>query len=302
MARSGVAGSVAHDGEHPDAGVGVDDESGARELGRGPPHGLDEQLGGLRTGLEERRRRHPEAAAGDVLLEGRGGTDAASPRAGRRTSPRDRSQRAASSTGRHRHPQRELDAGVEVERRQQRGQALVGDEAVRRGHDVVGVLGAVPGLTVGGRRHADRRAVAGRASTAAAELDRSVTSTPPMRRRASATISTLAARWVDVVRCCQPQPPHPARRDAHGGVTRSGDGSTTSTTTARWPSPASTARRSASTVSPGMAPWTNTTRPSVAARDRIAAGGEAVGTQRHAGRLSGHRPEAKAARAPTRAR
>ena len=73
-------------------------------------------------------------------------------------------------------------------------------------------------------------------------------------------MATRASRWPSIVRCCHPQPPHPARRDGHGGTTRCGEASRTSSA---WPRAQSffSVVSSTVTVSPGSAPRTNTMRP-----------------------------------------
>ena len=54
-------------GEQADAAVRIDGVRGGGEFGCGPTDGADEQLGALRTRLEERARRHPQFDAGDPL-------------------------------------------------------------------------------------------------------------------------------------------------------------------------------------------------------------------------------------------
>ena len=81
--------------------------------------GVDEQAGGLRTGLEERAHGDTQAAPGDVLVEH--GV------AGRRRACREAVHvpgltipAGGELAGRHRHPQRRLDTGIEAQLRQQR--------------------------------------------------------------------------------------------------------------------------------------------------------------------------------------
>ena len=218
------------------------------------------ELGGLRAGLEERPHRHLQAPAGDLLGEQSPSVRSAVPSGRPRTAPWVRSQRAAARCSATDQRTVDLDAGVEAQPGDDLGQRRVGDEAGRRGDDVVGVLGPEAGRarppwrprgpSCGSRRGRPRH-----------RRRRSGSATPPARRRASATIATRAARCASTVRCCQPHPPQPARRDAHGGVTRSGAASCTVIVVARAQSFLAVTT-SASTVSPGRAPRTNTTRPS----------------------------------------
>ena len=83
----------------------------------------------------------------------------------------------------------------------------------------------------------------------------------PVRAKASRTTSTLASCWAVAARCCQSQPPQPSATCAHGGTTRCGDGATMPVARPRAKSRLTTIS-STSTVSPGKAPSTNTTRPS----------------------------------------
>ena len=82
------------------------------------------------------------------------------------------------------------------------------------------------------------------------------------RRSCSATRAALSSRWRGRATCCQSQPPHrPGRAYGHGGSTRSGEASSTSTASARRYLVTACVTR-ARTRSPGTAWRTNTTRPS----------------------------------------
>ena len=120
-------------GEHPDTGVGVDDEAGADEL-RAPPAARRRRAARRpadRTGRTTPST--PAAVAGDDLLEHRRRHRSPSPPATRGPRPSPGSQPGGQLPGRDRHPQRRLDVGVEPQRRQHRGQQRrVGDEARRR--------------------------------------------------------------------------------------------------------------------------------------------------------------------------
>ena len=157
--------------EHADTGVGVDHRRRAGQLRCGVADGGDEQLGGLGTGLEERAHRDLQAPPGDVLGERRRRADGRARRgararrlgavpAGRRPLLGDRPA--------HRH----LDAGIEAQPGDDLGQRRVGDEAGRRGDDVVAVLGPEAGRAVVGGGHPHRRAVAEGSDPAAVDDDR----------------------------------------------------------------------------------------------------------------------------------
>ena len=105
-------------------------------------------------------------------------------------------------------------------------------------------------------------------------------STAPMRRNASRTMSSFSRGCAAGAMCCQPQPPHPARANSQGGVIRSGEASTIATTRARSMSGRSCVT-SASTRSPGSAPSTSTIRPSVGAGQRVAARHDALSRKFH---------------------
>ena len=247
-------------GEHPDAGVGVDDDAGADELGRGPPHRVDEQLGRLRAGLEERAHRHLQAAARRrpraSTGAGSGGRAfrqpvhlaAAAVPAGRQLAGR-RPTRAASARRR-----------VEAQRGQQRGERRVGDEARRRGDDVVGVLGAEAGDAV--RAVAATRTVV-RYPNGSTPPPRSTIGSPmpPVRRRASATMATLASRWASMREVLPPAAPAPGPARRARRLDAVGRGVDDLDERGRVPSPSSPSSARRSTVSPGSAPRTNTTRP-----------------------------------------
>ena len=49
----------------------------------------------------------------------------------------------------------------------------------------------------------------------------------PVRASASTTMSRFSSRWAAASMCCHAQPPQPAAWNGHGGVVRTGDGSTT---------------------------------------------------------------------------
>ena len=81
-----------------------------------------------------------------------------------------------------------------------------------------------------------------------------------VRRNASRTMSAFTPSCAAGSTCCQSHPPHPRARAGHGGVVRTGEGSSTSTTSARAKSRFAVTNR-ATTSSPGSTPGTNTTRP-----------------------------------------
>ena len=110
-------------------------------------------------------------------------------------------------------------------------------------------------------------------------------------------MSTRAARWASTVRCCQPQPPQPARRDGHGGVDPVGRRRRSTSTAWPGPSPSSPCQLGVDGLA-GQRAADEHDPAAVVAGDRLAAGGEAVGSQGH----DGHRVEATAGAATAPAR
>ncbi len=100
---------------------------------------------------------------------------------------------------------------------------------------------------------------AGSPGSASTVTSRSI---PAMRRSCWLTTCALIARCAAGLACCRSQPPQPpGRAYGHGGSTRSADGSSTSTASARANLAVLLVNR-ARTRSPGSACRTNTTLPS----------------------------------------
>ena len=159
-----------------------------------------------------------------------------------------------------RHAQRRFDAGVEPQIGQQRPAAPGGRRGRRAPprHRAFARRGTRPARR---RVAATRTVVRYPVGSTPPPSSTAGSATPPGPPQGVEHESTRRAdRWASMVMCCQPHPPQPARRDGQGGVTRSGEASTTATVVARAQSFFS-AVSSASTVSPGSAPRTNTTRP-----------------------------------------
>ena len=100
-----------------------------------------------------------------------------------------------------------------------------------------------------------------RRAAASSVRRRGVISSLPVRAKASVTMSTFVRDCADGSMCCQSQPPQPSATCGHGGSRRSGDASTTSSTTPR-PKSLAFVSREISTVSPGSTSGTKTTLPS----------------------------------------
>ena len=101
-----------------------------------------------------------------------------------------------------------------------------------------------------------------------------------MRFKASRMMSSLSCGWVSVATCCQPQPPQPSRACTHGGSTRAGEASSTSTTRPRTRS-ALLAVTSIRTRSPGRAPSIERDPAVVDPAQRVPAGNHACRRQFH---------------------
>ena len=129
--------------------------------------------------------------------------------------------------------------------------AVDGDRAVLDRFDVVRSVPVEPGRAPNRRR----RTAPGCASPVRPARRRPAStvtrrSRPASRRSCSATRSSLRARWAGRETCCQSQPPHPpGPACGQGATTRSGEGSMTSTASAR-------KKEEDSPVDPGHHPFT----------------------------------------------
>ena len=153
-----------------------------------------------------------------------------------------------------------------------RGGRGVGDGGVRdpaavdRHHVVGPVLAQADGPVAAERPLHPGPPAQARARALPAPTSSTVTSTssPASRRSCSATTAALRPRWAGSDACWKSQPPQrPGPANGQGGVTRSGEASSTSTASARRNrSPSRPSVTSATTRSPGSACRTKTTTPS----------------------------------------
>ena len=233
MAITWASTGTASGGEHPDAGVGVDHDGGRRPARARPcatvstsssaacgpdwkNEPIDTRSVGAGDALVQRRSRTDERAVGQPAHQLAGACPTA-PRARRWPPSSAASARRSGASSRAAIARRNSGWAT-----RQSGAAITSWECSAR--NPARPSGAAATRTV--VRYPTGSTLAAQPHVGVGDAHRCGAGRRP-------TIARLASRWASCVRCCHPQPPHPARRDGHGGRTRCGEASTTSTTWAR---------------------------------------------------------------------